>query len=197
AGSGVNGTRGAGTSDDACEQPAGTNNQPPAGNCISQSLTKQWDPEPVNGHECDDGIDNDGDDLVDFGEDPGCLDETDGSELPVNVIVEPVRHDRTISMRFDDGAGRRLVVFGRLRVPDGFDDCRAAQPVNVQRRVNGRWVTKKTTTTNRKGRYAVEIFDLASRYRAVAPRAELEDLDNQRLDICRKAVKAKRHRHRR
>ncbi|HEX2196274.1 MAG TPA: Ig-like domain-containing protein, partial [Actinomycetota bacterium] len=196
AGSGLNGARGGGAADDECEAPAGTNNQPAAGNCISQSLTKIWEEEPVNGIECDDGIDNDGDDLIDYPDDPGCLDDADGSELPVNETTE---HVRTISMRFDDpegGGGKRLVVFGRLRAR-GFSDCRKQMPVNVQRRVNGRWITKKTTTTNGKGRYAVEIFDLASRYRAVAPRTEVVDEDLSHIDICRRAVKAKRHRHRR
>ncbi len=191
----------AGAANDECEQPAGTNNNPPAGNCISQTLTKVWDEAIVVDPECDDGIDNDNDGFIDFGEDPGCVDDQDNSELPVNQPPDPdvFRHDRSISIRFQDGTGARnngLVVFGRLRAP-GFPDCRSGQPVNIQRRVSGRWVTKKTTNTNRRGRYAVEIFDQASRYRAVAPRTELEDLANNRVDICRKAIKAKRHRHRR
>jgi hypothetical protein len=195
--------RQAGAGNDECERPAGTNNQPAAGNCISQTLTKEWTivvpPDP----ECDDGLDNDGDGFTDFGEDPGCVDDQDNSELPVNPPDEDprkVRHDRTISIRFQDGTGARnngLVVFGRLRAADGFNDCRAAQPVNVQRRVGDRWVTKKTTTTNRRGRYAVEIFDQASRYRAIAPRTEILDEDLNELHVCRKAFKAKRHRHRR
>ncbi|MFN2587486.1 MAG: Ig-like domain-containing protein [Actinomycetota bacterium] len=191
--------RQAGANNDECEAPAGTNNQPAAGNCISQTLTKVWDDIPPDIPECDDGLDNDGDDLIDFGEDPGCIDDNDNSELPVNLPPTEVRHDRSISIRFQDGTGARnngLVVFGRVRAP-GFPDCRSAVPVNVQRRVSGRWVTKKTTTTNRRGRYAVEIFDQASRYRAVAPRFEILDEDLNELHICRKAIKVKRHRHRR
>ncbi len=183
---------------DDCEKPAGPNGQPAAGNCISQTLTKLWDETPEPDPECDDGLDNDGDDFIDE-EDPGCVD--DDSELPVDPPVEPerFRHDRRISIRFNDGTGARnngLVVFGRLRAPN-FPDCRSGVPVNVQRRVNGRWMTEKTTNTNRRGRYAVEIFDQASRYRAVARRTEIVDLDLNRVDICRKAIKAKRHRHRR
>ena len=190
--------RNPGASNDECEAPAGTNDNPPAGNCVSMALTVVWEIEPVNGHECDDGIDNDGDGLIDFGEDPGCVDDNDGSELPVNYVeVHP--HDRSISLRFEDATGtgdKGLVVFGRLRAP-GFPDCRSVQPVNVQRRVNGRWVTKKTTTTNRRGRYAVEVADRVSRYRAVAPRTELQPFPDGLIHICSEAVKAKRHRHRR
>lgn len=193
--------RNAGAGNDECEQPAGTNNQPAAGNCTSQSLTKVWDDTPVEPKQCDDGDDNDGDGFIDE-EDPGCVDADDDSELPVNPPITPTRdrHARSISIRFTDGTGARnngLVVFGRLRVTDGHNECRAAQPINIQRRVNGRWVTKKSTTTNRKGRYAVEIFDLASRYRAVAPRTEIVDENLNHIDVCLKALKAKRHRHRR
>lgn len=182
------GFRNTGANNDECERPGG--------NCISETLTKVWEVEPVDGHECDDAIDNDGDGLIDYPDDPGCAEEQDGSELPVNVIDDLERHGRTVSIRFDHDSDR-LVVYGRLRVDDGFEECRAGQPINVQRRVDGRWVTKKSTDTNRKGRYAVEIFDLASRYRAVAPRTEIVDDRLNKMDVCRKAVKGKRHRHRR
>ncbi|MDQ3915083.1 MAG: Ig-like domain-containing protein [Actinomycetota bacterium] len=192
--------RQAGAGNDQCEAPAGTNNQPAAGNCVSQTLTKLWRPPTVD-PECDNGIDDDGDGFIDE-EDPSCDSPTDDDESPFDEPPPPDRfpHDRRISIRFNDGTGARgngLVVFGRLRVPDGFNDCRSQQPINIQRRISGRWVTKKTTNTNRRGRYAVEIFDQASRYRAVAVRTKIEDLDNNRVDICKKAVKAKRHRHRR
>jgi uncharacterized protein (DUF2141 family) len=202
-GTGGGGGRGAGAADDECEQPAGTNNNPAAGNCISQTLTKIWDETDPVDPECDDGIDNDNDGYTDFGEDPGCVDNNDNSELPVNPPPDEdptkVRHDRRVSIRFTHGTGARnngLVVYGRLRVPDGFNNCRSQQPINIQRRISGRWVTKKTTNTNRKGRYAVEIFDQASRYRAVAVKTKILDEDANVLHICMKAVKAKRHRHR-
>ncbi|MDQ4024550.1 MAG: Ig-like domain-containing protein [Actinomycetota bacterium] len=199
-GSGVNNARGPGATDDQCEQPAGQGGTPTAGNCISQTLTKEWAPDVIE-PECDNGIDDDGDGFIDE-EDPSCDSPTDDDESPVDPPPDPRRvpHDRRISIRFQDGTGARnngLVVFGRLRVPDGFSDCLSQQPVNIQRRISGRWVTKKTTNTNRRGRYAVEIFDQASRYRAVAVRTEILDEDLNELHICRKAVKAKRHRHRR
>jgi hypothetical protein len=197
AGAGPGGSRGTGAADDECEAPAGAGGQPAAGNCISQSLTKTWG--PVDEFECSDGLDNDDDGRIDFPDDRGCQSDEDDSELPPDER-DRFPHDRRISIRFNDGTGARnnsLVVFGRLTAPDGFNECRAQQPVNIQRRVGGRWVTKKSTTTNRRGRYAVEIFDLASRYRAVAPRTEIVDEDLNRVDVCLKAVRAKRHRHRR
>ena len=113
---------------------------------------------------------------------------------------DTTRHARRVSLRFNDGTGasnNRLVVFGRLRLAEtSFTDCIAQQPVNVQRRINGRWVTKKTTNTNRRGRYAVEIFDKVGRYRVVAPRTEILNEDLNHLDVCLKAVRTKRHAHR-
>jgi hypothetical protein len=157
------------------------------GDCVSPTVTKIWDEVMA----CEDGVDNDNDGVVDT-DDFGCLNGTDDSERT------QTDHDRRISIRFNDGTGARnngLVVFGRLRLDDGFDDCITRQPVNIQRRINGRWVTKKSTNTNRRGRYAVEIFDQASRYRAVAPRTELEDAVSDTLDVCPKAVKEGVHRH--
>ncbi len=193
--------RGPGVDDDECEQPSGQDGEPAAGNCVSQALIKRWQPEPPTPL-CDDGEDNDGDQLVDM-EDPGCNAPEDGSEDPFNQ-ADPtrVRHERRISVRFTDGTGARnngLVVFGRLRLADGGDnpDCIRQVPVNVQRKQNDRWVTKKSTTTNRRGRYAVEIFDLAGRYRAVAVQTELLDEELNIVNVCVRALKAKRHRHRR
>jgi len=195
--------RQAGANNDECEAPAGTNNNPPAGNCISQTLTKIWDDAPPPPpKQCGDGVDNDGDTFIDE-DDPGCVDQNDDSELPFNEPDEPptkVVHERRISMRFTDGTGKNnngLVVFGRVRVLDDFTACYQQVPVNIQRRVNGRWVTKKSTDTNRRGRYAVEIFDQASKYRAIAVRHAFIDEDVNEKHICQRAVKAKRHRHRR
>jgi hypothetical protein len=194
--------RQAGANNDQCEAPAGTNNNPPAGNCVSQTLTKTWTTieDPV---ECADGEDNDGDEFIDFPADPGCTSATDDSEDPFNTDdPEEIPHARRISIRFNDGTGARnngLVVFGRVRLGAGGtnNDCIQQVPVNIQRRVNGRWVTKKSTDTNRRGRYAVEIFDQASRYRAVAPKVEILDEDLNQLHICQRTAKDKRHRHRR
>jgi len=42
-------------------------------------------PSPQPKPQCDDGIDNDGDNLIDYPADPGCSSRTDNSELPVNT----------------------------------------------------------------------------------------------------------------
>jgi hypothetical protein len=157
------------------------------GDCVTPTVTKIWDEVMA----CEDGVDNDNDGVVDT-DDFGCINGSDSSERI------QTHHDRSISIRFNDGTGarnNRLVVFGRMRLNDGFDDCTSRQPVNIQRRINGRWVTKKATNTNRRGRYAVEIFDLASRYRVVAPQTQIEDPTTDRLDVCPKAVKESVHQH--
>ena len=147
---------------------------------------------------CDDGSDNDGDGFVDL-EDPGCDSPNDDSEDPFNEPeLQTRRHERRISIRFNDGTGARndgLVIFGRLRQPEGFNECIRQQPVNIQRRESGRWVTKKRTDTNRRGRYAIELQDQVGRYRAVALRTSFtEEADNVR-HICVLAMKVKSHRH--
>lgn len=186
--------RGPGPADDDCEQPAGPGGDPPAGNCVSANLTILWE----SVHEvlqCDDGVDNDDDGFVDM-EDPGCVHPQDDSELPVN-FVEPIPHDRHLNMRFRDWVGpgdEGLVIFGRLRVPDGFRRCGQGQPVVIQRRVDGKWVTKKHATTNARGRYAGVVFDVLADYRAVAPATEVEH-DGRHL--CRKEQIVKPHHHRR
>ncbi len=40
---------------------------------------------------CDDGLDNDGDHLIDYPADPGCSSRTDNSELPVNTPPAPAK----------------------------------------------------------------------------------------------------------
>lgn len=185
--------RGWGAADDECEQPAGPTGAPAAGNCVSNALLVHWE----TGHDpaaCDDGVDNDGDGLVD-GEDPGCVDEDDDSEFDFGIEV--VHHDRTVSMRFRD-RDDRLVVFGRIRLADGedFSDCSADQHVRVQRRVDGDWKTIATANTNPRGRYEAAVFDRPGRHRAVLPRAEVLEEDPPLEHVCRKALIVKRHRHR-
>lgn len=191
--------RGPGPADDECEQPAGPGGAPPAGNCVSQPLTVIWD-EAVNGHECDDGIDNDGDGFIDFGEDPGCLDEADGSEEPFNPAETPlIRHPRTISMHFRDANGEqdgRLVVSGRLRLAedgDAYRRCIRGRQVKIQRLVD-EWVTKDRDVTNRRGRYSGTVPDVVGTYRAVAVPAQFV-IEDVAVHNCQRADKEKPHRH--
>lgn len=196
--------RGPGAADDECEQPAGPGEAPPAGNCTSRPLTVYWE-EAINGHECDDALDNDGDGYVDYPEDPGCTDEQDGTEDPFDPppLGRQERHPRVVSMRFRDGAGEdgaRLRVFGRVRLEnenDGFLTCRRGQRVLIQRRSDGEWITKEEAWTNARGRYAGVVRDRPGRYRAVAPIARVVLEEENKLHVCMRAEKVKPHRHRR
>lgn len=200
------GFRGPGAADDECEQPAGAGGAPPAGNCISATLLAFWELHPPTSVDCDDAIDNDGDGFIDFGEDPGCTSEDDGSEEPFNAPVEERRHPRRINMRFRDWVGpgdEGLVIFGRLRLVEdnGLRKCTQQQPVAIQRFVDGEYKTVKTATTNARGRYAGVVFDKPGPYRAVAPRTEIviehDDEEQNEEHICLRASKAKTHHHRR
>jgi hypothetical protein len=107
-------------------------------------------------------------------------------------------HKREISLLFDHAGSqdnRVLVASGRLKVNDEFEDCVSSQQVLVQRRIDGNWVTKKTTVTNGQGEYAVEMSDRQGRYRALAPRFEFIDPATDWLQICTKGVKEKIHSH--
>lgn len=193
-------SRGPGPSDDECEQPAGTNGTPPAGNCVSAPLTVTWSTaqEPA---ECEDTVDNDGDDLVDYPDDPGCADAGDDSEVDPDPEPETVRHSRRTNMRFRDWVGpgdEGLVIFGRLRLADEDDEfveCAHRQPMLIQRRVDGEWKTLKHAKTNATGRWTGVVFDVPGPYRAVAPRVELE-VDGVR-HVCFSAHRVKTHHHRR
>jgi hypothetical protein len=189
------GIRSPGTADDECERPAGSTGTPPAGNCTA-SLTVAWSTMPHD-DQCDDGLDNDEDGLVDE-EDSGC---DDGTEEPVDHLDQ--RHPRRINMRFRDGAGtddEGLEIFGRLRLVGGddrFRACTAGQPVRIQRRgAGGGWRTLKSLSTNRRGRYAGVVLDRAAEYRALAPRSEVVREPQNAFHVCGRARKAKTHNHR-
>lgn len=193
--------RGPGAADDECEQPAGPGGVPAAGNCISRSVTVDW-VETGDPIDCYDAIDNDGDTLIDYPDDPGCTDERDGTEEPFNPIPpEVVRHHRSISMHFghrDGGADDRLVVSGRVRLEDEDDTfltCRQGQTVLIQRREDGQWVTKDEASTNARGRYSGVLRDRPGRYRATVVRARVAT-DDDEVHECLRARKEKPHRHR-
>ena len=101
-------------------------------------------------------------------------------------------HDRSVTINFDPPGGKKggLTVFGEVN--SNLNDCVSEVPVKVQRRFNGRWVTRKETTTTENGRYAVEIRNLSSRYRAIASKYEVSQPDGS-IDVCRKARKGKRY----
>ncbi|HEV2756131.1 MAG TPA: hypothetical protein VG318_10215 [Actinomycetota bacterium] len=130
-------------------------------------------------------------------EQPGgrCLSETLTVTWTAPPPHEPVeRHLRNVTMRFthdDDG----LVLYGKLRLPDDdYEGCTAGQPVELKRRVRGRWKTLRTAVTNGRGSYAVSVPDRLGLYRAVATRTE-RFVEDEALHVCRRIDKAKRHRH--
>jgi len=112
----------------------------------------------------------------------------------------PKTYRRAISIRFTDGTGARangLVVFGRLRVTEegAPQACIIQQPVRIQREEGAEWKTLKTTNTNRRGRFAVEIADKPGNYRVVAPTTELFDEDTASQKGCAEVQRSKTHRH--
>lgn len=132
------------------------------------------------------------------GEDP-IEDHVDSSE-PQDESTKiwlpgPKSHGRLIGLRFEHAPGGILVAFGRLTVTDGFNACGSNQAVSVQRRINDRWVTRATTTSNGRGRYAVEMSDRKGKYRAVAARSEFFDVTTEQQHVCGRAIKARRHTH--
>jgi hypothetical protein len=89
---------------------------------------------------------------------------------------DPGRHSRSVTLRLR----RHLVARGVVSDDDGFADCVAGVPVKVQRRVEGAWKTVRTTTTSPTGSYRRRLPDKAGRYRATAPRIDV----NGGFEIC-------------
>ncbi len=188
--------RGPAPDDDACERAAGPGGSPPAGNCVSQTLTVIW--EDMHRTICNDRVDNDGDGLVDYPEDPGCTSVDDDSETPGPGGDGGVFHDRIVHLFFDHTRREgELRLYGKVRLEDrgASPDCVLGRAVRIQRRIDGRWETLETATTNARRRFAARVADDTGRYRAVAVRAEI--LVGDSLHVCRRAKKTKVHRHRR
>jgi hypothetical protein len=66
-------------------------------------------PAPPEEPECNDGIDNDGDGLIDFPEDPGCADASDDTEAPANGPPSPRRRTRRRGAPALDASSSRSV----------------------------------------------------------------------------------------
>ena len=180
----------------------------PAGQC-QDVVTKDY-VQPDT--QCDDGVDNDGDGFIDFGDDPGCESAADDSEAPFNE-PEPTRErvSRTVNIKKDKHVqispkNRALMIKGVVNVP-GVDNhtrdlCGGNVPVKIQLRAGGEWITRKSDTTggnfnNRQGGYVFKVLirDVAGRYRAVATKFQISDPDTNRELTCLKAQDTRRHRH--
>lgn len=164
---------------------------------VTKSVEQGAQPQP----ECNDGIDNDGDGLIDYPDDPGCTSIDDNTEDSDQPGPEPVKtfHDRTIKItkfrHVDIGKKRpALLVKGRVTAP-GYPDCAQAVPVKVQIRAGGEWITRKSDSTNDRGVFKVLIRHVHKKYRAVANRYQIEDTDRNTVDVCRRVRNAKRYRH--
>jgi hypothetical protein len=93
---------------------------------------------------------------------------------------DPGVHSRTVILRLR----RHLVARGTVGADPEFADCVAGVTVKVQRRVEGEWKTVRTTTTSPTGSYRRRIPDKVGRYRATAPRIDV----NGGADICLRAI---------
>lgn len=122
--------RQAGANNDECEAPAGTNNQPAAGNCISQTLSKDWEtattPPPTSPTPPDDGWER-------------------------SVDLEASKNRK----RF----GKSFTLSGTVELRDASNapaSCRAGVPVEIQRDVlggNDEFVLFDTVTTDSQGAF--------------------------------------------
>jgi len=81
------------------------------------------------------------------------------------TVTVPVTHARTITLRLRDS----LVAKGKVTVTDAFTACAASVTVQVQKKVSGVWVTKRTITTSSTGAYSTTLRNRSGKYRALAP----------------------------
>ncbi len=147
--------------------------------------------------ECNDGVDNDGDGQADFPADENCDGRNDDSEAAPNRDFHGrrARITRFRHIRLPGTRGRALLVRGRVRVNDGFNECRSEVPVKVQIRAGGEWITRKSDTTNVRGGFKVLIRHIHAKYRAVAPKFRITNQARNEIEVCRKAIsRPKRHR---
>jgi hypothetical protein len=98
--------------------------------------------------------------------------------------VDPGVHSRSVTLRLR----KHLVARGVVSVDDGFTECAADAPVNIQRRIGGEWKHVRTTSTNSTGSYRKRIPDESGRYRAKAPGVDLNG------NVCLRAISPVRSR---
>jgi hypothetical protein len=150
------GFRGAGTADDACEQPAGPGGDPPAGNCTAGPLVLHWEEPPP---------------------------------------VVDVRVARVTTLAFGHSSFERMVVFGRVKLTSGGPhECVEGVPVTIALRSGGKWNRLTTVTTSREGWYVAAIADRPGLYRATAT-VYSAGFQDDAYAVCRRARRAKNHRH--
>lgn len=129
--------------------------------------------------------------------------ETGGSENDTCNPGEPMAeasntwantHARAIGIKFGHKKGA-LVISGVLSVDGGFAPCFARQELELQRRIDERWVTKASPRTDDNGRYRVEAPDRGGVYRVIAPQTTQTDPATSSEDVCLATKKKRAHRH--
>jgi hypothetical protein len=123
--------------------------------------------------------------VVTFCDDPNangsCLGGA-GSDTFTISWISGATHARSVSLKLKDS----LRAKGTVSVGDGFTACADTVRVKIQRRANGSWHTKKTTTTASDGTYHAKLKNKSGKYRAVAPATTAAG------DTCLKATSPKR-----
>ena len=107
-----------------------------------------------------------------------CTEDKSGPACPVvlvrdsavKALLTSVVQRRALTLRVQ---GTRAT--GTLRTLDGYTDCAANEPVELQRRTGARWADVASTSTGDRGRYAVRLPDRPGTYRASVPRRSLGD----------------------
>jgi hypothetical protein len=121
---------------------------------------------------------------------PTPTDSGSPTESPSNGTTSPPpekeKHSREVTIKFAHGS---LIVSGKLSVDDGTNKCRQNVSVQVQRRQDKKWKTKKTVTTNNSGNYSTTLKDKEGKYRARAVKVKKGN------DVCLLATAVKKHNH--
>ena len=90
-------------------------------------------------------------------------------EASVGASFAVTSHARTLTLRI---RGQRAT--GALSVVDGYESCRTAAPVMLERRGTRGWSTVRSARTNGAGLFAVPIPKVRATYRARAPQTTAE-----------------------
>ena len=125
---------------------------------IDQSLILGPLPVPPAANDCLLGVN------VPVGAAAGICDET-VDKTWTTTPPPPVTHARTITLRLRDS----LIAKGKVTVTDAFAACADSVTVQVQKKVSGVWVTKRTITTSSTGAYSTTLRNRSGKYRALAP----------------------------
>jgi hypothetical protein len=80
-----------------------------------------------------------------------------------------VRHARRLTLTASARSGGLVTVTGQLTVTDGYNACRNAQSLTLQRLVSGKWTNVRTAATTSSGTWTYRWRAPAGTYRLTAP----------------------------